>query len=260
MSVLSPHTARPAQGRIGPFGSLPSSGPLGQDEQAQPWGPGTDFAMLQLERLAHACLHGTDAALVVIDGWRGAAHGLEDIYLHGIAPCARLLGHWWTCDTADFAQVTIASTNLQHVLLRLSQEFCSPGADHPIGLSVLLATEPQTQHTMGAFMLGEFFRRRGWSVQLLVPQESEEVLHRLRRDWFDALGVSVSSGRQLQVIKHLMQRLRAESPNPNLRLLLGGPLCQTQADALHALGADLVSGDARETVDSFSRQDFVQRN
>lgn len=251
MSVLSPHTARPAQGRIGPFGHA---------DPAQPWGPGTDFALSQLERLAHACLHGTDAALVVIDGWRCAAHDLEDIYLHGIAPCARLLGHWWTCDTADFAQVTIASANLQHVLYRLSQEFCAPGADQPIGLSLLLATEPQAQHTMGAFMLGEFFRRRGWSVQLLVPQESDEVLQQLRRDWFDALGVSVSTGRQLQAVATLMQRLRAESPNPALRLLLGGPLCHSDPATVHAMGADLVGGDARETVDGFSRQQFAQRN
>ncbi len=251
MSVLSPHTARPAQGRIGPFGT---------DGDAQPWGPGTDFALSQLERLAHACLQGTDAALVVVDGWRGHAHDLEDIYLHGIAPCARLLGHWWTCDTADFAQVTIASTNLQHLLHRLSQEFCAPGADHPIGLSVLLATEPQTQHTMGVFMLGEFFRRRGWSVQLLVPQDSGEVLHQLRRDWFDALGLSVSTGRQLQAVGELMRRLRSESPNPALRLLLGGPLCQSDEAAVQALGADRVGGDARETVDGFSRLDFAQRN
>lgn len=212
------------------------------------------FASEELEGMALACLDSLESALVQVDAWRQAGHDLEDIYLHAIAPCARLLGHWWRCDTADFAQVTIASSNLQRVLYRLSDEFCAPGADRPLGLHLLLATEPRAQHTLGAYMLSEFFRRRGWTVQSVTPLDNEEVLAHLRRDWFDALGLSISTGRELQPLKALLPQLHAQSPNPNLRVLVGGPLVLSQPEALESLGVDLVSSDARETVNFLSQR------
>ncbi len=207
-----------------------------------------DFAPPELERLARACLHSLESALVQVDHWRALGHGLEEIYIHGVAPSARLLGHWWLCDAADFAQVTIGSANLQRLLHRLSQEFCAPGADQPCGLNLLLACEPRAQHTMGAFMLGEFFRRRGWSVQWLTPQDGQDILAHLRRDWFDAVALSVSTDGQLPWLRDWLPRLRAQSPNPELQILLGGPLALQHAQAMRSLGADLVATDARETV------------
>ena len=231
----------------------PSTRPVlfGEDEALAP---------AELERLALACLHSLEQALGQIAQWRQQGLGLEDIYLRGIAPCARLLGHWWCCDTADFAQVTIASTNLQRVLHRLSDEFCAPGADQPVGRSLLLATEPQAQHTMGVFMLGEFFRRRGWRVELLNPHDNDDVLTHLRRDWFDAVGLSLSSGRQLQTLQQLLPRLRQESPNPQLSVLVGGAFAQADPEALQALEVDLVGGDALETVNLLNHTVLAKRN
>lgn len=232
----------------------------GRGSRSAPWGEAGDFDAPELERMARACLQSLDAALHQVQRWRDAGHGLEDIYLRGIVPSARLLGHWWTCDLSDFAQVTIGSANLQRLLHRLSTEFCAPGGDQPRGLSVLLATEPQSQHTMGAFMLGEFFRRRGWSVQLLTPHDIEDVLAHLRRDWFDAVGLSVSTGRQLAALEKLMPRLRAESPNERLSVLVGGPLALTDPQALQDLGVDLVGSDARETVNLLGQLVHDRRN
>lgn len=218
--------------------------PFHQDEQEH-----GDFAPQDLQRLAQASLKSLDAALQLVQQWQAAGHGLEDLYIHAIAPCARLLGHWWRLDELDFAQVTIASSNLQRVLHSLSASFCAPGADQPTGLTLLLATEPQAQHTMGAFMLAEFFRRAGWSVQLLVPLDADDVLSHLRRDWYDAVGLSISTGRQLDALQCLMPRLRSESPNPQLSVLVGGPLALNQPEALDTLGVDLLGGDARRTVE-----------
>ena len=232
----------------------------GRSTRLTPWSEDSDFDAPELERMARACLQSLDAALHQVQCWRDVGHGLEDIYLRGIVPSARLLGHWWTCDVSDFAQVTIGSANLQRLLHRLSAEFCAPGGDQPRGLSVLLATEPQSQHTMGAFMLGEFFRRRGWGVQLLTPHDIEDVLAHLRRDWFDAIGLSVSTGRQLAALEKLMPRLRAESPNERLSVLVGGPLALTDPQALQDLGVDLVGSDARETVNLLGQLVRDRRN
>ena len=219
-----------------------------------------DFAPTEIERMAHACLLSLEAALAQIEHWRQSGHGLEDIYIHGLAPSARLLGHWWRCDIADFAQVTIGSSNLQRVLHRLSPEFCAPGADQPKGLSLLLATEPQSQHTMGAFMLAEFFRRHGWTVQLLSPHEGDDVLTCLRRDWYDAVALSVSSDRQLQSLALCLPRLRDVAPNPQLHVMVGGPMVLQAPEALQALGVDLAAADARQTVNWLSQQIVHRRS
>ncbi len=213
-----------------------------------------DFVPTQIEGMARACLESLEAALAQIEQWRADGHGLEDIYIHGLAPSARLLGHWWRCDIADFAQVTIGSSNLQRVLHRLSPEFCAPGADQPSGLSLLLATEPQSQHTMGAFMLAEFFRRHGWAVQLLTPHDGEDVLTHLRRDWFDAVALSISSDRKLQSLAQWLPRLRKSAPNPSLHVLVGGPMSDQAPEVLQALGVGLVGADARQTVNWLSQQ------
>ena len=219
-----------------------------------------DFAPSELERMALACLQDVEAALAQIEHGRQCGHALEDIYIHGVAPSARLLGHWWCCDIADFAQVTIGSSNLQRVLHRLSQEFCAPGADQPTGLSLLLATEPQSQHTMGAFMLAEFFRRRGWAVQTLTPHDGEDVITHLRRDWFDAVALSISSVRQLQSLAQWLPVLRAVSPNPQLHVLVGGPLALNEPQRLQALGVEPAPGNARQTVNGLSQQTMHRKS
>jgi MerR family transcriptional regulator, light-induced transcriptional regulator len=211
-------------------------------------GPQNPLSPEDLERLAAACLKDVHAALDLVQQWQMAGHDIEDIYLHGIAPCARLLGEWWRCDTASFAQVSIGSTNLQRLLHRLSDEFCAPGTDHPLAFSVLLAAEPQSQHTLGPFMLGEFFRRSGWHVQQLAPRDAEDVLDQLGRDWFDAIGLSVSTSRQMESLRDLLPRLRQASPNEKLKVLVGGPITQWAPEALQSLDIDLMGGDARQTV------------
>lgn len=219
-----------------------------------------DFPLPELERLALACLAGLGPAMDHVDSWRAQGHGLEQIYLHGIAPCARLLGHWWVCDSADFGQVTIASANLQRVLYRLSEEFCGPGSDHPSGLSLLLVTEVQSQHTMGAFMLSEFFRRHGWSVQMLNPQDIQDVLMQLRRDWFDAVGLSLSTQRQVHALARWLPDVRAQSPNPGLCVMAGGPMAALDPQSLKVLGVDLLCGDAQDAVNRLTQMVSVKKN
>ena len=69
----------------------------GRSTGQTPWREDEDFAPAELERMARACLQSLDAALHQVQRWRDAGHDLEDIYLRGIVPSARLLGHWWCC-------------------------------------------------------------------------------------------------------------------------------------------------------------------
>jgi len=229
---------------------------------AQPSALGNEgpLAYAQLEKMARACLRDVESALAMVDDWRDQGHDLETIYLHGLTPCARLMGTWWSCDLADFAQVSIASTNLQRLMHRLSDEFCAPGADHPLDLSVLLSTEPQSQHTMGAFMLAEFFRRRGWRVLSVAPQDLQDLQRHLQRDWFDALGLSISTGPDRSALLSKLPRLREQAHNPRLCVLVGGPGVEAGTDPAELPGVDLIGQDARETVNLLSQMAFANKS
>jgi methanogenic corrinoid protein MtbC1 len=226
--------------------------------QGLPVGPrlvgGTSFVgksaldLSQVQVLAQACLQGLDAARQVVFGWQRQGQSLEDIYLQGITPCARLLGDWWCADRLDFAMTTIASSHLQQLLHDFSNEFLQESARQSKPWSLLLMTEPGAQHSLGLLMLSEFFKRSGWNVTVGVPQDVREFQRLFQSEWFDAVGVSISSDRQLDALASLLPSLRQGADNVQLRLFVGGPMALLAPERLKGLAADLVREDAPATV------------
>lgn len=226
--------------------------------QGSPVGPrlvgGTTFGgksaldLAQIQVLAQACLQGLDAARQVVFGWQRQGQSLEDIYLQGITPCARLLGDWWCDDRLDFAMTTIASSHLQQLLHEFSAEFLQETPHTANGKSLLLMTEPGAQHSMGLFMLSEFFKREGWQVTVGVPQDVAEFRRLFQSEWFDAVGVSVSTDRHLETLAHWLPLLRAGADNLRMRLFLGGPMALLAPDRLQQIEVDVVAEDAPATV------------
>ena len=58
----------------------------------------------------------------------------------------------------------------------------------------------------------------------------------------------------------LLPRLRQDSPNARLGVLVGGPLALSDPQALQSLDVDLVGGDAREAVNLLSQLIFARKN
>lgn len=231
--------------------------------QGSPVGPrlvgGTSFAgksaldLAQIQILAQACLQGLDAARQVVFGWQRQGQSLEDIYTQGITPCARLLGDWWCSDRLDFAMTTIASSHLQQLLHDFSGEFLQESTQAANGHSLLLMTEPGAQHSMGLFMLSEFFKRAGWLVTVAVPQDVSEFKRLFVSDWFDAVGISVSTDRHIRSLEVLLPLLRAASDNLDLQVFVGGPMAYLDPDRLQGLPARVLAEDAPATVISVTR-------
>jgi methanogenic corrinoid protein MtbC1 len=226
--------------------------------QGSPVGPrlvgGTSFAgksaldLAQIQILAQACLQGLDAARQVVFGWQRQGQSLEDIYMQGITPCARLLGDWWCADRLDFAMTTIASAHLQQLLHDFSSEFLQESPTQRQPWSLLLLTEPGAQHSMGLFMLSEFFKRAGWLVTVGVPQDVGEFRRLFQSDWFDAVGISVSSDRHLDTLADILPKLREESDNLGLHVFVGGPMAFVAPERLLGLAAEVLAEDAPATV------------
>ena len=215
---------------------------------------GTSFAgksaldRAQIQLLAQACLQGLDAARQVVFGWQRQGQSLEDIYIQGITPCARLLGEWWCADRLDFAMTTIASTHLQQLLYDFSAEFLQEAPQARNGWSLLLLTEPGAQHSMGLFMLSEFFKRAGWTVTVGVPQDVAEFKRLFQSHWFDAVGISVSTDRHLDTLANLLPQLKAGADNLGVRLFLGGAMALREPLRLRGIAAEMVAEDAPATV------------
>lgn len=207
-----------------------------------------DLDAHQVQTLARASLVGLEAARRVIFGWQRQGLSLALIYTRGIAPCARLLGQWWYADDINFAQTTLASTHLQRLLHEFSAEFLREEPCATQNLSLLLLTEPGAQHSLGLFMLGEFFRRAGWSVTLGIPPDVGEFERMFRAEWFDAIGVSVSTDRHLETLEKLLPQLKATSVNLDMHIFVGGPMAQLEPQRLRWHCAELMAEDAPGTV------------
>jgi len=205
------------------------------------------FDFCQVEALAEACLRPRAAAISVVQSWCSAGFDLEDVYLDGLVPAARLLGEWWCSDRIDFAEVTIGINCLQQVLYELSPQFLSQADRKSNGLRAIFFSTPKSQHSFGTVMLTEFFRRSGWEASNLSIESDAVVLEELARHWIDIAGFSICSDRGVDALRQLIVDARQASLNPKVQFMIGGPMVELDPDLLATLGADLMGGDARES-------------
>lgn len=203
------------------------------------------------QHLARQSLLATSDLHQVIAQWLQRGVELESIYLDGITQAARTLGQWWLSDDIDFGTVTVGSSRLHRLLYDLSPQFLID-AQPPMGATVLMLAEPESQHTMGLFMLSEFFRRAGWYTLVEQPRLDANVLRLLSGHWVDVLALSVSTDRQLAALRVLVRQARTISPNPQMAIIAGGPLALSHPQALLDLGVDWIGTDAPGTVERAS--------
>lgn len=202
----------------------------------------------QIERLADASLHSIEKTRQILRAWHRQGHLLADIYIGGIAPAARLIGERWTADEFDFVHCTIAHSRLHQILYEFSAEFLSEAYSGPNGLSLLLMSEPGSQHGLGVFMVSEFFRQAGWTVTLAAPQDIAEFKLSFHADWFDAVALSISTERHLDAVSKAVAELQVSALNPNLQIFVGGPQACLAPEKLSWPGTHLINANAQQAV------------
>ena len=202
----------------------------------------------QVKLLSQAAVHSMEETRKIMMNWLRQGHSLADIYLQGVAKSAKLIGELWATDELDFVNINIAFSRLHRALHDFSTEFLAEGGSKSNGLSLLLMTEPGSQHGMGAFMLSEFFRQAGWRVMLAAPQDIADFKRMFLSDWFDAVALSISTDRQIEAVYKAVSELRKATVNPNLKIYVGGPMACLSPDALNWTGTSLLDKDAAQTV------------
>jgi methanogenic corrinoid protein MtbC1 len=85
-------------------------------------------------------------------------------------------------------------------------------------------------------------------VVIDVSSTEQELVRAVANEWFDVIGISVAIESQLPGLKLLVQTLKKNSGNPNVKVLLGGPIFMLVNASKEMFGADLIAQNAPEAV------------
>ena len=171
---------------------------------------------------------------------------IEAVYVDLLAPTANALGQMWSADTCDFMEVAIGLGRMQRVLRELSKDFVGSAPTSSDGGRVLLSCIPGEQHTLGLYMVAEFFIRDGWGVSLGAPVSDADLVHLVSSEWFDVVGFSAACDTRLIRLRREIASVRRHSMNRNVRVLVGGRLFVEHPHLVDRIGADACVTDARE--------------
>ena len=181
----------------------------------------------------------------LVEALRSAGVSLETLCMELLTPAARRLGDLWSADLCDFAQITIALWRLQQLLREFGPRFPAAIASRDSGLRALLVPAPGEEHTLGLAMVTEFFRRAGWRVAGSPPASVDELRQMAGADWFDVAGMAISCNARLPLLTQSIRAIRRASRNPDIRILVGGPMFAQRPELVALAGADATSTDAR---------------
>ena len=173
---------------------------------------------------------------------------LESVYLELLAPTARHLGDLWDQDQSDFMQVTIGLWRLQEVLHELGPAFLNEAEPSEPGRRVFLVPVPGDQHTFGAVIVAEFFRRAGWDVWDDPGASKEEIVRIVRSEWFSVVGLSVSCEQHLETLGSVIRAIRRSSRNSSIGIMMGGQPFIEHPERVALVGADATAVDGRQAT------------
>lgn len=209
--------------------------------------PGTDISPSEVERFAKLVLSDDeDAAYAAVQGWRALNVPVEKIYLDLLAPTARYLGKLWEDDLCNFTDVTVGLGRLQRVLRELSPSLGRSVEPTSAARRILLTPAPGEQHTFGLLMVAEFFRRAGWDVTGGAWSPGLEASTLVSVEWFDVIGFSLGSEVHLEALARSIAAARHAACNPQISVLVGGPLFGLHPEFVDVVGADGMTIDGRE--------------
>ncbi len=188
------------------------------------------------------------APLAYVEGLRARGVTLERLYLDLFAVVAQRLGQLWTEDLCSFADVTVGLVRLQGLLREYSPAFLPPLEVRDPRRCALLIPVPGEQHTFGLVMVTEFFLRAGWEVCGDPMISGDELSSTVRSRWFAVAGISVGNDDRLDAVAALIRRVRRDSCNRGIGVMVGGRVFAEKPELAGLVGADATATDGRQAA------------
>jgi MerR family transcriptional regulator, light-induced transcriptional regulator len=199
------------------------------------------FASIVLRLEAHALME-------QIEGFLARGASVEAVLVDLLAPTARQIGQWWDEDMVDFVDVTMGLWRLQQIVYELSARF--PGRAPVFGTSrkALFSVFPGNDHSFGAVIVEECFRREGWQTELLTNATEHRLINMVTEQYYDMVGLSISCDADLANAPALIAKLRLRSRNQKLGIMAGGHMFIDSPELALRIGADATAPDAEHAV------------
>ena len=177
----------------------------------------------------------------LIDRGVSAERILRDL----VTPVARTMGEEWTEDRCTFVDVTIVTGRLQRIVRSLVQR--DPMEAEPVSAeapTVLVASLPRQQHTLGLLVVAEFFRRARWQVAVGPPVGPAPSADVVAGRHVDVLALSLPLIELVPAARKEIRKLRVASQNRSLGVVVGGPVLLTNPGLVDDIEADACASEA----------------
>ena len=120
---------------------------------------------------------------------------------------------------------------------------------------ILLTNAPRSQHLLGVIVAASLFRKHEWLVSLEISRRPAELINKVQSEWFDAVGISVSTERQLNNLNDFLKEMKLASKNQGILSLVGGPAVTSALSKEIALqSCDILAEDLIEAILQVTRR------
>jgi methylmalonyl-CoA mutase cobalamin-binding domain/chain len=186
-----------------------------------------------------------DALLAHIETILARGVAVDTVMVNLLAPTARRLGEYWEDDRCDFVDVTMGLWRLQEVVHEIAARAPADRLLAAGGHRALFASMPGDQHSFGTVVVDELFRRDGWVTDRLSEVATPDLLKRVKDEWFDVVGLTISCDCHIENLPGVIVALRNVSRNPRVCIMVGGRVFSADPDLAVRVGADGTARDGK---------------
>lgn len=161
---------------------------------------------------------------------------LREFYMELVAPAMFTIGHYWESGSISVAEEHLASSIISRVMgSKIDQHL----PEKPPKGKIIVCASANEYHEIGARMTANVFEDEGWDVTYLganTPiRDLESFMMRLKPTF---LGLSVTMVFNLDSVKELIHRIKANKELSATKIILGGSLFQSYPELKSFVEAD----------------------
>lgn len=178
-----------------------------------------------------------------------AGCSMNEIYYSLAVDSARNLDYLWEVDACTFGATTVAIGHLQAILRELNPLFHTQADLHYQTKGYVFAfAMPNSQHTLGVFLLAENLIQHGWDVLAAPKTNTAEILDTVKDGFFHLIAISISSIKHWDELEKMIPLIRRASLNSQLHIMVGGALFRAYPNLLDQSSADSCTNDLEAAI------------